>query len=154
MEFKTGVGVWKAFAKDITMYWVLCFCEFLFLSSFYPSFLSFLPPSFPLPFSFSLFLSLPAFSFFSWKYSNKLHKTPSKKQEDVKLDHERYKAQSNSLIYLKEGRNKQSQILVYILASNSFSPLCDVLFLPSWRSFYCWYLVISSVTVIDISAWD
>lgn len=27
-------------------------------------------------------------------------------------------------------------------------------FLLSWRSFYCWYLVISSVTIIDISAWD
>lgn len=46
----------------------------------------------------------------------------------MKLDHERSKAQSNSPMYLKEGRNKQSQILVYMLASNSFSPLCDVLF--------------------------
>lgn len=29
---------------------------------------------------------------------------------------------------LKEGRNKQGQILVYMLASNSFASLCDVLF--------------------------
>lgn len=119
--------------------------------SFPPSLRSFLLSSLSSPFlpsSISRFLSV-----FSWKYSSKLHKTSSKKQEDIKLDHERFKAQSNSPMILKEGRNKQGQILVYMLASNSFSSLCDVLLL-SWRSFYCWYLVISSVTIIDISAWD
>ena len=114
-----------------------------------PSFLlSSLSPPF-LPSSISRFLSV-----FPGNIPVSCIKHLLKKQEDIKLDHERFKAQSNSPMILKEGRNKQGQILVYMLASNWFSSLCDVLFLLSWRSFYCWYLVISSVTIIDISAWD
>lgn len=55
-------GTWKAVAKGIITYWALYSYRFLSLPSFLPS---------------SQFLCF----FFFWKYSNKLHKPPSKNRK-------------------------------------------------------------------------
>lgn len=82
------------------------------------------------------FLFLPISSF-PWRYSSGLHKPPFTSQEDLKLDHERNKTQSEFPISPEEGRNKQSPALVYMLASHLLP--ASVMFLsPSWRSSHCW----------------